>query len=335
MAEIFKTYAAYGLNINSEISLADLLPGNSCLTDVSMRFGHLKPELIDAELRGARDFEYSGVKIRATKNVMYFDWERLGKVLVREGREVIADPDDCTLEEDFQPFLTGPVLAVLLHQRGHFVLHSSAVEIDGAAVAFLGAKGFGKSTLAGFLAKKGCRFISDDILPITYKSGKAMTMPGFPRIKLYDNAIKAIGENPSDYPKIHRFVEKRSFYPDEPFQTESVQLNAAYILGDGEKAEIKEINPVDAFIEISKNTHLNRYMEALQCRREYFEHCRKFIKAVPVFHLRRHSDLGAMDEIAEKLEKHAGTYAKKNIWTEKHMTNGFYSIVTNATALAQ
>src|SRR2546426_9378375 len=36
----------------------------------------------------------------------------------------------------------GPVLAVLLHQRGRLVLHASGVALDGCAVAFLGGSGW-------------------------------------------------------------------------------------------------------------------------------------------------------------------------------------------------
>jgi hypothetical protein len=247
---------------------------------------------------------------------------------VRGGREVIVEPDADTLEEDLQPFLTGAVLAVLLHQRGSFVLHASAVEIGGAAGAFLGAKGFGKSTLAGFLKTKGFRLISDDIVPVGFQNGNAMTTPGFPRIKLYDDVIEAIGEKPSDYPTIHRFVEKRSFYCNEPFRSEPARLRAVYILNDGETVEIEKIEPVEAFIEISKNTHLNRFLEPLECRREYFEYGRKLIQTVPVFRLSRRADFGAMNEIAEKLEKHTAEI----LGSEKHAANGFYRPTTNTLA---
>ncbi len=300
------------MNISSEIPLPDLQKSDSP-ADAVVRFGKITVDLINAEFAGTKVFTNPGVKVRATRQAMYFEWDRLGKILVRRGREIIVEPDAETLEEDLQPFLTGAVLAVLLHQRGSFVLHASAVEIGGAAVAFLGAKGFGKSTLAGFLKAKGFGLISDDIVPVVFEDGKAMTTPGFPRIKLYDDVIEAIGKKPSDFKTVHRFVEKRSFQFDEPFRTEPARLHAVYILSDGEAVKIEKIEPVEAFIEIFKNTHLNRFLEPLECRREYFEHCRKFIQTVPVFRLSRRADFGAMDEIAEKLEKNAAQISRTEI----------------------
>lgn len=292
------------MTIHSSIALPDLLPG-AAPADVSMRLGNIPSEKISRIFDGARRFESPGVRIRTTKRAMLFDWDRLGRVFVGDGREVIVEPDRDTLEEDLQPFLTGPVLAVLLHQRGYFVLHASAIEIDGRTVAFLGAKGFGKSTLAGYFKARGKRLISDDVVPVYFSGRGAFTVPGFPRIKLYDDSIKAIGADPDDFPPIHRFVAKRSFQNEEAFSAEPVRLRGVYVLSEGKTIEIEKMPPVEAFIEISKNTHLSRFLEALNCQPEYFAYCQKFTESVPVFRLSRPHDFAQIDEIRCRLERHA------------------------------
>ncbi|MDQ7993990.1 MAG: hypothetical protein AAGC63_16635, partial [Propionicimonas sp.] len=55
--------------------------------------------------------------------------------------------------EDMQPGLdrvlaTGTLLSIVLQLRGDCVLHASAVERDGRALAFVGQSGRGKSTMA-------------------------------------------------------------------------------------------------------------------------------------------------------------------------------------------
>lgn len=305
MTEIKNTYSAYGLNIAVPFRLPDLLESDAP-ADVTMRFGRIDPALIEGAFKDARLYENPGVRVRASKRAMYFEWDRLGKVLVSGGREVVIEPDAETLEEDLHPFLTGPVLSVLLHQRGCFVLHASAVEIGGAGVAFMGAKGFGKSTLAGYLKTRGHRLLSDDIVPLTSAAGgEILTIPGFPRVKLYDDSIEAMGERPDDFPTIHRFVEKRSFQLDKPFSTRPERLRGIYVLSDGEKVEIEQVSAVEGFIEIIKNTHLNRFLEDLDCQKEYFDFCRKLIGKVPVYRLRRPSDLGKLNEALELLKAHA------------------------------
>jgi hypothetical protein len=60
----------------------------------------------------------------------------------------------------------GALIAVHLRLRRELVLHASAVRLDGTAVAFVGASGMGKSTLAAVLCGAGCDLVSDDVLHV-------------------------------------------------------------------------------------------------------------------------------------------------------------------------
>jgi hypothetical protein len=62
--------------------------------------------------------------------------------------------------------LAGTVSAFLLTLRGETVLHASAVAIDGAALAFVGQSGRGKSTLAAVLSGNGANVVADDVLTV-------------------------------------------------------------------------------------------------------------------------------------------------------------------------
>ncbi len=64
--------------------------------------------------------------------------------------------------------LPGTVVAFLLTMAGFSVLHGSAVEIDGAALAFVGASGQGKSTLAALFCATGAPLVTDDVLPLEF-----------------------------------------------------------------------------------------------------------------------------------------------------------------------
>lgn len=245
-----------------------------------------------------------GVTVRTSARAMFFDWERLGRVLVKDGKSVLVEPRPDSTFEDFVPFLTGPVLAVLLHQSGKFVLHASSVEINGRTVAFLGAKGSGKSTLAAYLKARGHRVISDDIVPLSFVGDEAWTLPGFPRVKLFADSLTAIGQNPADFPTIHRFVDKRSFELTGPFINEPSRLNAIYILCSGNRPRIKSSNKTNAFIEIIKNTHLNKFLAELNCQAEYFQFCRRLVQDVPVFSLVRSNTFNEIEQTGKQLESH-------------------------------
>lgn len=60
----------------------------------------------------------------------------------------------------------GALLAVHLTLRHALVLHASAVDVDGRALAFVGASGTGKSTLAAALGRAGHPLVSDDVLRV-------------------------------------------------------------------------------------------------------------------------------------------------------------------------
>lgn len=73
----------------------------------------------------------------------------------------------------------GALLAVHLMLRHRLVLHASAVQLDGHAVAFVGASGMGKSTLAAALCEHGCGLVADDVLRVDTDGGcGALAHPG-------------------------------------------------------------------------------------------------------------------------------------------------------------
>ena len=296
------SYYAYGVNIESEVLLPDLTSADAA-PDVRIRLGEVAGSSLFKSLpENAEVFERPGCKIIAALGVMCISWEKVGTFLVHGGTDVIVEREPNVPVEDLQPFLTGPVLSVLLHQRGLFVLHASAVVIDGVAVGFLGAKGDGKSTLAAHLQVRGHQLIGDDIVPVNLENGRAVVVSGFPRIKLYNDSILAVGHEPSNFPLIHRFVQKRSFQYSDNFSTEPFPLHSLYVLSDGAEVGLEELGHASTFIEITRHTYVNRYLKALGAEPEHFEHCRKLIQKLPVWKLNRPRDFEAMDDVCKLLE---------------------------------
>lgn len=61
---------------------------------------------------------------------------------------------------------TGATLAFQLYRRGLTVLHASAVDVGGAALAFAAPSGGGKSTMATLLCADGATVVTDDVLRV-------------------------------------------------------------------------------------------------------------------------------------------------------------------------
>jgi hypothetical protein len=108
--------------------------------------------------------------------------------LVEEGLDVV----ECRLDPDADPelvavLLAGLAVAFLLGLAGHCVLHASAVELDGATVAFAGPSGSGKSTVAALLCAGGARLVTDDLLRLGL-DGTVTGLAGGPHLRLRPGA---------------------------------------------------------------------------------------------------------------------------------------------------
>jgi energy-coupling factor transporter ATP-binding protein EcfA2 len=73
--------------------------------------------------------------------------------------------------------LTGPIQAVLWHQRGLLPLHASVVVINGRAVALCSPAAAGKSTLAAVLAGQGYHVIADNICVVDVHGNEEVWVP--------------------------------------------------------------------------------------------------------------------------------------------------------------
>ena len=94
--------------------------------------------------------------------------ERKGRQQVTFYRAPTAPPDLIAI------LIAGSVAAYLLSADGRLVLHASAVEVDGKALAFVGQSGQGKTTMATLLCAAGYPFVADDLLPVG-RSGEEVT----------------------------------------------------------------------------------------------------------------------------------------------------------------
>jgi hypothetical protein len=170
----FHRYWAYGLGIASEVPLGPLLPADNehQAPVVTMSLGIPPGDRTDTDVE--------------------FGFPDGCRVLVRGGREAYFEPAAGMSQSLIAEYLSSPVLAVLMEQRGAFVLHASAVEIDGRVVAFTGPSGAGKSTTAGFFAARGFPVVTDDLLPLTVVGSQVLCRAGPEALKLIKGGAIAL-----------------------------------------------------------------------------------------------------------------------------------------------
>jgi hypothetical protein len=299
-----QTYHAYGLNISSAVPLPELNALAEVEADVEIRVGR-----IDWNPSKSR---HSDRVFEVTEGGTYLYWEPVGKFLVRGGNRILIDPLPGVEDRLLRLPLLGSVLAVLLHQRGYFVLHASAVSVGGHAAAFVGEKGFGKSTMAGAMCRGGHILMADDVVALDLQSpGGPVLISGFPQLKLWPDAATSLGDDPELLPEIAAGVVKRTRKVFSNFSpTSRLPLKGVYVLGISLATKIERLAPPDAMLKIIANSYIARMgRQFLQggSASLHLNQCAAVVNSTPVWRLERPQDLTLLSDIAAMVGEHVAS----------------------------
>jgi hypothetical protein len=292
------SYIAYGLGIHSALPLPELVACEAG-EDVVVRLGKVDrlPSSLDAR----------GYGFWATAEEACHFLAHTGAFLVRGGREIIVDPAPGVEERALRLVILGPALALLLHQRGRLVLHASAVEVGGAAVAFMGASGWGKSTSAAVMHSRGHGMVADDITVIDLGPDCPTVFPGFPQLKLWPEAVVFLGETPETLPRLHPLFEKRARRISREFSRRPLPLRCIYVLAGGAALAIEPLHPQEALRELIRHWYGSRYgVELLRPvgLSPLFLQCANLANRATVCRLTRPYSLPTLPDIARLVEEH-------------------------------
>jgi hypothetical protein len=291
------TYRLFGLNLRSEMDLAGLAPPVEAGTaDVEIAFGTV-PES-----------DHSGY--RATDDGTLLAVAKVGRYLIREGRQIVIDPAPGATERNLRLFLLGSAIGALLHQRGLLPLHANAIDVGGRAVAFSGHSGAGKSTIAAWFHDRGHTILADDVCVIGFdEGGRALAYPGIPRLRLWREALEASGRDTEAYTRSFDHTDKYDVPTVSEAKAEPIPLAAIYLLRKAEEsggdAGIERLKGVEAVDTLVANTYRGGYLSMIGRTREHLSACVRVARAVPVFRAQRLWGFDRFDEQAQRLSEHA------------------------------
>lgn len=291
------SYKAFGLIFASDLSLH--LPA----TEQSPHHVTIETGVIDLDPTQAGSTE--GYLFHADKEQICVQLADYGKFLATTGNSLVIQPE-ADLSADFQETLLLSVgIPMILHQRGRLVLHGSAVEIDGKAVAFLAFSGWGKSTLALALSQAGHPLITDDHIVVEFHANDTpIVTPGYSHVKVYPNSAEAVGVAGESLPKILPDYEKRIFRQNHMTTLDQLPLAAICLLDFGPAQQIDPIPSNTALLELVRHTFVARYLLGSETLGRHFHQCAKIVSAVPVYRFVRTHDLGGLSSDIDLLERH-------------------------------
>jgi hypothetical protein len=281
-------YSAYNLGIHTQVPLPGLVTIADARKDVTIHLGSLRTAEQDSP-----------------RNSKYFLGETpgVGIFLVRDGKRIIIEPSPGVDESLLVALLLGPIMAVLLRQRGFAVLHASSIATKAGAIAFLGDSGCGKSTLAEAFYIRGYGVVTDDVMAVQINRRCHHVIPGYPSIRLFPHTASFLGCNASVIYSVHSQTEKRLHSVAFGFPPVPLPLLRMYVLAGGEADSIEPLKPQKIFPELIRNSRAATLLRDPDSRRTHLHQCAKLAVGVPVCRLRRRRDLSALPEIVELIEK--------------------------------
>jgi hypothetical protein len=215
------TYAAFGLNLSSELELPELPAATTdAVPDVRIRLGPVPERLPDAQAGGVLYQTAPARFLLALEHTRF---------LVQDGSDIRFDRLE-QRPEQLRVFLLGSCLGALLHQRGLLPLHGSAIRTPRGAVVFLGHSGAGKSTLLGAMLQRGHALLADDVAAVRITGeGQPLVEPAIPRLRLWADSAERLGYLPAllqqEQPELEKYI-----LPPPEFAPGAAPLHRIYVL---------------------------------------------------------------------------------------------------------
>lgn len=290
-------YYAYGLNIQSEVPFPEL-PASRGAFDVTIRAAAL-PATWDEPSQGERFFKKTAEGVLLT-------WTRYARFLVRDGCEIICEPAPGSSDASvIRHLLMGPVFSILNYQRGVAIFHASAVALAAGGAAFMAWAGYGKSTQAAAMVKRGAPLITDDLLLLDVATDSVTALPGVPYLKLWPPSMTMLGEDPAAYPQVKTNLDKRTLGMGTTFVTDPVPLKSIFILDYGPTIEIQRLQKKDALRRIMPHWYgalfKGELLPVLGLERHFVD-CTSIVDRIPVYLLKRPISLDLIPEVCQAVE---------------------------------
>ncbi|MEC4896290.1 MAG: hypothetical protein SAL07_18275 [Oscillatoria sp. PMC 1051.18] len=290
-------YFAYSLGIKSELEIPEFIPfeTNGDVTIKIKKDGQIKDYLSPEIYSQTWHFQLS-------RQQAFFYLQDTGLFRVENGNkiEIILTPEtSLTL---MRQYLVGIVMSVLLYQRGMLVLHASAVNFQGSAVAFLGVSGQGKSSTAAALHTQGYTLINDDVAPVNLGKGKATITPGFPQIKLSEEIATALGYDFESFDLLHPVESKRGYRFTNNLVQKPLPIRRIYLLADGDELKIEPLTPQQAVIELSRHAHPSSLYYSKDP--SHFFQCVTLAQECTIYRLVRSRNLALLPKLVDAIAEH-------------------------------
>ena len=300
-------YHLFGLTIASDLELPELLPAPSGVpVDIQVLIEPFSKQ-IDESIRLTHS-AFFHPNIQFGHGVFQMDVDGVARYRVEGGSRILVSPSVGVADIDLRAYLLGTAVGVLLHQRRLLPLHVCAVAIDGQVHAFCGQSGAGKSTLAAAFHLHGYPMLSDDVgVVMTKPDGQVLFYPGFPRIKLWRDALNHFDIDEKPLVRDVSRADKFHLALHGSFGIEPMPLRRLYALERGEACSSPKVDPVNKLQAVGlliEHTYRTELVRDVGDAKNHLQQCARVAQTIGCFRFTRPWDLGREDETFDFIARH-------------------------------
>lgn len=218
-------------------------------------------------------------------------------------------PENLTLADAVE-YLLGPVIAFVLRMRGVVCLHASAVAAGDECFAVLAPGGHGKSTTAAACARRGLPVLTEDVLALQRRNGRFWAMPGYPRVRLWPEAVEALFGSADALPRLtpdndtwdKRYLDLNG--PGYTFQSEPLPLRTMYThqREENPSPSFERLSTAEALVTLIGNVYSLSRPEPAQ-RASEFGFLEQMARSVPVKRYRGRYGIEHLDDHCRALHE--------------------------------
>ena len=285
MSDTARRYRLYGLTLAARLDLPCRRADRRARPDVRLvegtarEFGRARAQAG----RLPRDWFHCR---RLPAGATYVRWSGSFEFLVSaDGGVIRYRPLAHATRESLTVYLLGQMLSFSLLARGSDPLHGTVVAVGDGAVAFVGACGYGKSTLGAALLARGCPIVADDLVSLRRRGRRWLVHPGIPRLKLAPRvAAHVLGAGVPSEPMIHRAPKRVIPLSPPEVVARPLPLRAIYVLATPRRGGAIAVAPLssrDAFLEVIRAA-FNLVVHDRSRYANQFGFARRLVADVPV-----------------------------------------------------
>lgn len=299
------TYSVYGLIVQSEIQLPELMEYDKTkeqIADVTIICKNVPEDIQKALKEGKVDC--------FKKDQIWFSIKNVATYYIKDANCIEFEAFPEADNQKIKSFLLGSAFGMLLIIRKSIAIHGGAVVINENGIILTGDSGAGKSTLTAAFREKGYDFLADDVSVIEEDKNYNLTiMPGYPQQKLCSDAVEKFKySNISSIKKIDEDRDKYAIAIENKFRKTGAKLKAIYELsiGDVEIVQVRKITGTKKLNIILNNIFRFGLVDYIGIDPIYFKKCVQLAKNIDIYKIIRPKEGYTIDQQIEIIEKSIG-----------------------------